>query len=299
MIDKRTIKSLRLDSKDSVRLHKISTRWPKEHEARDALRSLHPDAETLLAANTLRLRRLQDRLYADGHHAVLVIFQALDAAGKDGTIKHVLSGINPQGCEVSTFKQPSSEELGHTFLWRCMRRVPERGRIGLFNRSYYEDVLVTRVHPELLAAQKLPAPPKGKRFWMERFEDINAFERHLVRNGTLVIKFYLHVSKEEQRHRLLARLDDPDKHWKFSLSDLNERSHWDDYIKAYEDTLQHTSTEAAPWYIIPADHKWLCHLLVSEILCRSLEALKLKYPGIDEGKKSDLIAARALLESES
>ena len=180
-----------------------------------------------------------------------------------------------------------------------MRRVPERGRIGLFNRSYYEEVLVTRVHPELLAAQKLPSPPNGKRFWKERFEDINAFERHLVRNGTLVIKFYLHLSKEEQRNRLLARLDDPNKHWKFSLSDLKERAHWDDYIKAYEETLQHTSTEEAPWYIIPADHKWLCHLLVSEILCRSLETLKLKYPRTDDAKKADLIAARALLESET
>jgi PPK2 family polyphosphate:nucleotide phosphotransferase len=230
---------------------------------------------------------------------VLLVFQALDAAGKDGAIKHVMSGVNPQGCQVYSFKQPSSEDLDHTFLWRCMKALPERGRIGIFNRSYYEDVLVARVHPQVVAAQRLPsARPKRKSFWAARYDDVNAFERHLERNGTLVLKFFLNVSKDEQRKRFLDRIEDPAKHWKFSSADLAERAFWDDYQRAYEQMLTYTSTPWAPWHVIPADHKWVSRALVANLIVRALEDLKLDYPVVTPEKKAQIEAARAQLEAE-
>src|SRR6185295_18817210 len=221
------------------------------------------DGKRHLEKGLEKLRDLQERLYAQDQWAVLLIFQAMDAAGKDSVIEHVMSGVNPQGCQVYSFKQPSSEELDHDFLWRTTRCLPERGRIGVFNRSYYEEVLVVRVHPNLLAAQKLPAPLVSKRIWKERFEDINAFERHLVRSGVVVRKFFLHVSKARQKERFLERLDEPDKNWKFSTGDVMERSHWDDYMAVYEDMIRHTATADAPWHVVPADHKWFTRLVVA------------------------------------
>jgi PPK2 family polyphosphate:nucleotide phosphotransferase len=237
-------------------------------------------------------------LNADDRYAVLAIFQAMDAAGKDGTIKHVMSGVNPQGCEVFSFKQPSAEELDHNFLWRYMRCLPERGRIGIFNRSYYEDVLVVKVHPELLERQKLPPGKQGKGFWETRFEDINAFERHLVRNGTIVLKFFLHVSKAEQKKRFLERLDRPEKHWKFSVNDLAERAFWDQYQSAYEDALGATSTEWAPWYVVPADQKWATRAIVADILVTTIRGLDLKFPEATEAHRKALAEARRKLEAE-
>jgi PPK2 family polyphosphate:nucleotide phosphotransferase len=251
-----------------------------------------------LAQGIARLRELQDRLYAQDRWAALLIFQAMDAAGKDSTIEHVMSGVNPQGTQVFSFKAPSAEELDHDFLWRTSRCLPERGRIGIFNRSYYEEVLVVRVHPGILAAQKLPSELVGDDIWSQRFEDINAFERYLSRNGTLVLKFFLHVSREEQRKRFLARLDDPDKNWKFALGDVKEREHWDDYMKAYQDMIGATSTEHAPWHVIPADHKWFMRMAVADVIVDGLEGLKLQYPAVDEEKKKELQAARDLLMKE-
>jgi PPK2 family polyphosphate:nucleotide phosphotransferase len=221
----------------------------------------------------------------------------MDAAGKDGTIKHVMSGVNPQGCQVFSFKKPSSEELDHNFLWRYMRCLPERGRIGIFNRSYYEDVLVVKVHPELLGRQ-LPREKVGKKFWEERYEDINAFERHLVRNGTLVLKFFLNVSKDEQKNRFLERLDRPEKNWKFSPSDLAERGHWDDYMAAYEDALSATSTEWAPWYVIPADYKWITRAVVADVITTAIRSLDLAYPQVTPEQKKLLAEARKKLDAE-
>jgi PPK2 family polyphosphate:nucleotide phosphotransferase len=244
------------------------------------------------------MRDLQDRLYAQDRWAVLLIFQAMDAAGKDSTIEHVMSGVNPQGCQVFSFKAPSAEELDHDYLWRTVRCLPERGRIGVFNRSYYEEVLVVRVHPEILAKQKLPPELVGKGIWKERFEDINAFERYLSRNGTVIRKFFLHISKEEQKQRFLERLEDPEKHWKFALEDVEKRRHWDDYMKAYEEMLEATSTETAPWYIVPADRKWLMRLAVADLIVETLEGLKLEYPRVSEEKKAELAKARQALEEE-
>jgi len=228
-----------------------------------------------------------------------VIFQAMDAAGKDSTIKHVMSGINPQGCQVYSFKHPSAEELDHNFLWRCMKALPERGRIGIFNRSYYEDVLIVKVHPELVAAQRIPdAEPDRKKFWKARYEDINQFERHLTRNGTKVIKFMLHISKDEQRKRFLARLDDPKKNWKFSPADVAERQHWDDYMEAYETALTETSTKWAPWYVIPADHKWVSRALVARILTKELSKLDLATPAVTPEQLAEFEDSRRRLEAE-
>jgi PPK2 family polyphosphate:nucleotide phosphotransferase len=229
---------------------------------------------------------------------VLVVLQALDAAGKDGTIKHVMTGVNPQGCQVFSFKKPTAEDLDHNFLWRYMRCLPERGRIGIFNRSYYEDVLVVKVHPELLTAQKLPLGKQGKPFWEARYEDINAFERHLVRNGTIILKFFLNVSKKEQKRRFLERLETPEKHWKFSASDLAERGFWDQYTVAYEDALSATSTEWAPWYIVPADHKWATRAIVADILTTAMLGLDLRYPEVTEEQQQALEKARQQLEHE-
>ncbi len=253
-------------------------------------------AEELLRHGVTRLSELQEELYAQGRWSLLLIFQAMDAAGKDGTIKHVMSGVNPQGCEVVSFKVPSSQELDHDFLWRTTRRLPERGRIGIFNRSYYEETLVVRVHPELLARQKLPPPLVTKDIWKERFADINAFERYLSRNGVLIRKFFLQLSRKEQKKRFLARLDVPEKNWKFSLADAQERQHWPAYMAAYEDMIRHTATEHAPWYVVPADHKWFTRLVVAEAIIETLDSLRLGYPKVDEAKRKELAAARRTLD---
>ncbi len=245
-----------------------------------------------------RLSDQQEKLYAQDTYALLVIFQAMDAAGKDGTIRHVMSGVNPQGCQVFSFKVPSAEERDHDYLWRSVRALPERGRIGIHNRSYYEEVLVARVHPEILAAQQLPPAAKGDGIWRRRFDEINAFEKYLVDNGTIVLKFFLHVSREEQKKRFLERLDKPEKNWKFSYGDVKERAFWNDYMRAYEDAITHTSTHHAPWYIIPADHKWFMRLAVASVIVQSLERLDLQFPAVSNEKRADLDRARELLLAE-
>src|SRR5438445_1867426 len=256
------------------------------------------EANELLEQGIQKLAELQDKLYARDSWALLLIFQAMDAAGKDGVIKHVMSGVNPQGCQVYSFKAPSSEELDHDFLWRTTRCLPERGRIGVFNRSYYEEVLVVRVHPELLARQKLPATLVTEKTWKERFQDIAAFERYLARNGTVIRKFFLNVSREEQRKRFLSRLEEPEKNWKFSAADVAERQHWDEYMKAYEDAIEATSSDHAPWYVIPADRKWFTRLAVADVIVEALEELDLHYPEVSEAQRKELEKARALLEAE-
>ncbi len=252
-----------------------------------------------LEKNVARLAELQDVLYAQNVHALLIIFQAMDAAGKDGAIKHVMSGLNPQGCQVFSFKQPSSEELDHDYLWRCAKSTPERGRLGIFNRSYYEEVLVVRVHPEILQSQQLPIEVKNdKNIWQKRFNQIRNFEEHLAENGVHVVKFFLNVSKDEQKARFLARIAEPEKNWKFSAFDAKERAFWDEYMKAYEEAMEATSTEKSPWYIIPADKKWFTRVAVSEIIIKKLESLNLHYPVVTEAHKQDLLKAKELLESE-
>ncbi len=256
------------------------------------------EAKQRLVEGIEKLRELQEKLYAYDRWALLLVFQAMDAAGKDSTIEHVMSGVNPQGCQVYSFKQPSAEELDHDYLWRTNKCLPERGRIGVFNRSYYEEVLVVRVHQGILAAEKLPAELVDKDIWKRRYKDICAYERYLARNGTAIVKFFLHVSKEEQRRRFLARLDEPVKNWKFSLSDVKEREHWDEYMEAYEDMLAETSTEHAPWYVIPADHKWFMRMAVADVVVSTLEKLKPEFPTITEEKRRELEAARKALEQE-
>jgi len=253
-------------------------------------------AEELLQKGILTLADLQDKLYAQDRWAVLLIFQAMDAAGKDGAIKHVMSGINPQGCQVYSFKAPSSEELDHDFLWRTMQKIPERGRIGIFNRSYYEEVLVVRVHPEILDSQRIPQELKSKNIWQHRFEDICSYERYLSRNGVVVRKFFLNVSRKEQKRRFLDRLDHPEKNWKFSSADIKERNCWDDYMGAYEDLIRHTSTKEAPWYIVPADNKWFTRAVVAAAVIDTLDDLDLAYPTVDAQKKKELQLAREQLE---
>ena len=252
-------------------------------------------AVQFLAKTTEDLAAAQELLYASDIHSVLIVLQAMDAAGKDGTIKHVMSGVNPQGCQVFSFKKPSDEELDHNFLWRYMRALPERGRIGIFNRSYYEDVLVVRVHPKILDHQKLPPGGRGRKFWGARFDDINRFERHLTRNGTLILKFFLHLSKKEQKKRFQERLDNEDKHWKFSFADLNERAFWDDYQRAFAEMLQHTSTKWAPWWVIPADHKFVTRALVAGITTESIRRLRLKRPSISAEQRRLLARAKRQL----
>jgi len=252
-------------------------------------------AGQLLAEGVQTLSSMQEKLYAQDKWAVLLVFQAMDAAGKDGTIKHVMSGVNPQGCQVSSFKAPTTLELDHDFLWRTTCLLPERGRIGIFNRSYYEETLVVRVHPEYLRGAKLPPELITKEIWKERFEDINAYERYLSRNGVLIRKFFLHVSKEEQKKRFLSRLEEPEKHWKFSLADVQEREHWDAYQAAYEDTIRHTATRHAPWYVVPADNKWYSRLVVASAVIDALSSLNLAFPEVDESKKKELATARAAL----
>jgi len=257
------------------------------------------EASEKLKKDVERLAKYQEVLYAQNSHALLVILQAMDTAGKDGTIRHVMSGVNPQGTQVHSFKAPSDEELDHDFLWRAARALPERGNIGIFNRSYYEEVLVVRVHPELLERQKLPPDAMGKNIWKHRFEAINEFEKYLVRNGITVLKFFLHISREEQRKRLLARINTPDKQWKFSYRDPKERLYWDDYTECYEDAFAHTSTEHAPWYIIPADHKWFTRTAVADVIVETLKSMDLKYPVLSKAERKQLLEAKKLLTKEA
>jgi PPK2 family polyphosphate:nucleotide phosphotransferase len=253
------------------------------------------EAKQSLQEGIARLAEMQDKLYAQDQWGVLLVFQAMDAAGKDGAIKHVMSGINPQGCQVYSFKAPTSEELDHDFLWRTSRSLPERGRIGIFNRSYYEEVLVVRVHPQILEKQKLPEELITKRIWDERYEDIRNFERYLARQGYVILKFFLNVSKGEQKERFLERLNRPEKNWKFSLADTKERAHWDAYQSAYEDMIRATAARHAPWYVVPADKKWFSRLVVGAAIHDALDRLDLAYPKVDEAKRADLAAARAAL----
>jgi PPK2 family polyphosphate:nucleotide phosphotransferase len=256
------------------------------------------EAKEVLAQGVEWLAEEQDKLYAQDRWSVLLVFQAMDAAGKDGTIKHVMSGVNPQGCQVYSFKAPSPEELDHDFLWRTTKCLPERGRIGIFNRSYYEEVLVVRVHQAILARQKLPQQLVTKRIWDERLEDIAAFERYLARNGTVILKFFLHVSRKEQKERFMERLDQPEKNWKFAAGDVHERRYWDDYMEAYEDAIRATAAKHAPWYVVPADNKWFTRLVVAAAIVEALEKLDLEYPKIDAATKKELAAARAALLKE-
>jgi len=253
------------------------------------------NATEALEEGIARTAELQDKLYAQDNWSLLLIFQAMDAAGKDGAIKHVMSGVNPQGCQVYSFKAPSEVELQHDFLWRTTRVLPERGHIGIFNRSYYEEVLVVRVHPEILDSQKTPPSLVTKHIWDERFEDIRCFERHMARSGTVIRKFFLNVSKKEQKKRFLERLDEPEKNWKFSPNDVKERECWDDYMKAYEDMIRNTATEQSPWYIVPADDKWFTRLVISTVIVDTLESLKLEYPKVDADKRKELEAAKKQL----
>jgi PPK2 family polyphosphate:nucleotide phosphotransferase len=256
------------------------------------------EAQEKLSADIEALSSLQDVLYAQDAYSLLLIFQAMDAAGKDGIIKHIMSGVNPQGCQVYSFKTPSQEELDHDYLWRTMKALPERGRIGIFNRSYYEEVLIVRVHPEILAGERIPEKEKKNRdLWENRYHDINCVERYLARNGIVILKFFLNVSKKEQKKRFLERIDKPEKNWKFSFGDIKERERWDDYMDAYQDMLSATSTKWAPWYVIPADKKWFTRIAVAEIIVDTLKSLKLRYPEISEIHKRELARARRMLES--
>ncbi|MFI5181407.1 MAG: polyphosphate kinase 2 family protein [Thermoanaerobaculia bacterium] len=272
----------------------------KDHDPGDTagLKEDKKKVRELLASGVKRLADLQDKLLAQDRWGVLLIFQAMDAAGKDGTIKHVMSGVNPTGCQVYSFKSPSAEELNHDFLWRTTKSLPEQGHIGIFNRSYYEEVLAVRVHPEFLAKQKLPPRLVTKEIWKERFESIADLEKHLARNGTVVLKFFLNVSRKEQKRRFLERLDMPDKNWKFSEADAKERQLWKDYMVAYEDAIRHTAQPWAPWYVLPADNKWFTRLVVAAAIIHAMEQLDLKYPVVDDAKKKELAAAERLLLSE-
>lgn len=271
----------------------------KEHDPADTQGlDLKEEAKQFLKEGIQRLSDMQQKLYAQDRWSLLLIFQGMDSAGKDSAIRHVMSGVNPEGCQVYSFRQPSPEELSHDFLWRAWKRLPQRGHIGIFNRSYYEETLIVRVHAPVLRQERLPPPLVTKKIWRERFEDIAGFERYLERNGTLVRKFFLHLSKEEQRRRFLRRLDDPEKNWKFSEADAREREHWDDYTRAYEDMIRHTATPNAPWYVIPADHKWFTWVVVASTIIEALESLKLSYPKVDAEKKKELESARKLLVEE-
>jgi PPK2 family polyphosphate:nucleotide phosphotransferase len=285
------LKQVRVPEGRKIRLKDYDPEWTGSITDED-------EAEDLLEEGVKRLAKQQNVLYAQDHHSVLLIFQAMDAAGKDGTIKHVMSGINPQGCQVYNFKAPSAEERDHTYLWRSMKALPERGRIGIHNRSYYEEVLVTRVHPAILQSQQLPAHLKDAGIWKRRFREINDFERYLTDNGMVVLKFFLHVSKDEQKRRFLARIEEEEKNWKFSVNDAKERAFWGDYMRAYEDVFSNTSTEHAPWHIIPADHKWFTRLAVAAIVYNALEQLDLHYPKMTAEKKAELQEVRKLLLAE-
>jgi PPK2 family polyphosphate:nucleotide phosphotransferase len=275
-----------------IRLRDYKPDWTGKFKNKD-------EAQKKLVEDIARLAELQDVLYAQNTFALLIIFQALDAAGKDGVIKHVMSGVNPQGCQVFSFKAPSAEELDHDYLWRTTKSLPERGRIGIFNRSYYEEVLVVRVHPEFLQAEHLPSGVQQKDIWKRRYDDINNFERYLTRSGTVVLKFYLNVSKKEQKQRFLDRINTPEKNWKFSGNDLKERMHWDEYMKAYEEMFNATSTAWAPWYIIPADHKWFTRTAVADVIVSKLKSLGLSYPTVTDEHKKELLKCKQMLEREN
>ncbi len=295
---KEVLKKFRVQPGEKFRLKDHNPGWDGDDEIPKAERKEF--AEKILTEDVSALAEAQELLYADNSWSLLVIFQALDAAGKDGTIKHVMSGVNPQGCQVFSFKSPSAEELDHTFLWRCMRCLPERGRIGIFNRSYYEEVLVVKVHPELLAGQRIPkADPQSEKFWRRRYDDINTFEKHLARNGTAIVKFFLNVSQEEQHERFLERVSDPRKHWKFSSSDLKESARWDDYMHAYEECLAATSTKWAPWYVIPADRKWVTRAAAGVILTETIKRLNLAWPKITDEQRRAIAEAKKQLEKEA
>jgi PPK2 family polyphosphate:nucleotide phosphotransferase len=284
------IKKFRVPEGDRVRLGEWPARVKPFYRSQKHYREILED-------HRKRLSKLQNLLYAGNQYALLLIFQAMDAAGKDGAIKHVMSGVNPQGCQVFSFKHPSAQELAHDFLWRTTLCLPERGRIGIFNRSYYEEVLIVRVHPEILLGEGLPdGEADSAKIWRHRFRSILDLERHLHANGTRVVKFFLHLSKEEQRRRFLARIDDPDKNWKLSRADLKEREHWDDYRRAYEDCLAHTSTTESPWYAVPADDKANAHLIISQVIVDTLKRLQLAYPRMDKGKRRELLSVRKLLK---
>jgi PPK2 family polyphosphate:nucleotide phosphotransferase len=282
-----------VDDGDKFRLEKIDP-----SDTGDLSKEDKPRAKEALATGIEALKELQERLYAQDRWSLLLIFQAMDAAGKDGAIEHVMSGVNPQGCEVHSFKSPSDEDLDHDFMWRCLKKLPERGRIGIFNRSYYEETLVVRVHEEILARQKLPADLVTKDIWKERCQDICSVERYLARNGIVVRKFFLHLSKKEQKKRFLARLDIPEKNWKFSTSDVRERGHWKDYMEAYEDTIQRTATKYAPWYVVPADNKWFTRVVIAAAIVDALASLDLHFPIVGPDKKKQLEEARRELMAE-
>jgi PPK2 family polyphosphate:nucleotide phosphotransferase len=296
---KRFIEQFRVRPGRKVDLREFTTDWTGTAAAKKlGDEKIKDRAQQILKKNQAELAEAQELLYASDVYSVLIILQAMDAAGKDGTIRHVMSGVNPQGCQVFSFKRPSDEELDHNFLWRYAKSLPERGRIGIFNRSYYEEVLVVRVHPEILAGQKLPPGKRDESFWRKRFDDINAFEQHLTRNGTIILKFFLNVSKQEQKRRFLERLDQKEKHWKFSAADLAERAFWRDYMKAFEAMLGSTSTERAPWYVIPADRKYVARALVADIITGAIQDLDLTYPKVSKEKLKELAAARVKLERE-
>ncbi len=295
MIKTKYLKKLIVEPGSEVNLKKFPTDWLDTPEGKVIGKAfLKERAEEVLEESRKQLAEAQELLYASDTHSVLIVLQAMDAAGKDGTIRHVMAGVNPQGCQVFSFKKPSAEELDHNFLWRYMKSLPERGRIGIFNRSYYEDVLVVKVHPEWLGPGA-PANPDAK-FWQQRYEDINNFEQHLARNGTLILKFFLHVSKDEQKRRFLERLTNPDKHWKFSDADLEEREHWNAYRQAFEDALGATSTKRAPWHVVPADRKYVARAVIADIITTSIQGLGLKYPQVSEEKLAKLAEARVKLE---
>jgi PPK2 family polyphosphate:nucleotide phosphotransferase len=281
-------KSYRIDDGKHFRLKDVdpadTAHWHSSDEAKEQIQK-----------DIARMEELQDMLYAQDRWSLLLIFQATDAAGKDGTIKHVMSGVNPEGCQVHSFKVPSETELQHNFLWRTTRHLPERGHIGIFNRSYYEEVLVVRVHPPILKSELIPPSLITKDIWKERFEDIHSFERHMGRNGTVIRKFFLHLSKKEQKKRFLARLEEPEKHWKFSAADIHEREYWDEYQEAYEEMIRHTASKHAPWYVVPADNKWFTHLVVAAAIVETLEELNLCYPKVDAAKRKEIAAAKKLL----
>ena len=300
MIKEETIALFRVKPGTDVRLKDYDPAWTGTKEmqqlGKDELKDV---AKKILKENIEELAKTQELLYANDQYSVLIIVQAMDAAGKDGLIEHVMSGVNPQGCQVFSFKKPSDEELDHNFLWRCMKSLPERGRIGIFNRSYYEEVLIVRVHPELLERQRLPPGKRNGKFWRKRYDDINAFEHHLVRNGTVIIKLFLHVSKGEQKKRFLERLDDPEKNWKFSEADVAERKHWKKYMAAYEAALSATSTKWAPWYILPADHKLVTRAVAADIITATIRQMKLKPPTVSSERKKALEEARQGLLAEA
>ena len=288
---RKLMKRLRVPPGKRIRLKQYDTDWTGSMD--------QARAKTLLANGVARLAKQQALLYAQDTYSVLLIFQAMDAAGKDGAIKHVLSGVNPQGCQVYSFKAPSAEERDHTYLWRSMKALPERGRIGIHNRSHYEEVLIARVHKEVLAAQQLPEGLKKGHIWKRRYEEINEFEEHLTDNGTVIIKFYLHLSKDEQKRRFLSRIEEPDKNWKFSVQDAKERTFWDDYMEAYEEAMSATSTKDAPWYVVPADHKWFTRLAVAAIIWQTIADLNLKFPKVTPEKMKELHEVRRLLLAET